>query len=376
MRTRLQTNQRVSGTLLLLGCAAILATAVATGAAPVTTPQPTPRPTPPAVGANNFNATRLPVAMAPKSRIPLPADAELWVDSEGTPMLNIPGVPADGVGKVQVVVYHPRGDRLAWAEFTAFYATQGLLSTSVKPLEALFSPLAQGPLTEANSNIEEIKVFNTTANGSFLVLGSINNTLTKSMLAYVVVVSGKLNNAQAMFAARGLVSGLTAQERSRRSVAAPPVPPGAAPGGSVARLQGPQLQQLLESILAGPHPARVKDMARVVLPQATAVVLSSVQMSSPLSTEQFVSFYIQQATKLGWGPPVSTDTSQPDSPTMLFQLPYNQGVAMIRSITSTAAGPAGPASRKTQTLVALMVEGKINVSALKPAAAPAPAGRN
>lgn len=308
-----------------------------------------------------------PVLLAPKSRLPYPADADVWVDAQGQPRVTVPGVEPGLIRGVAVLVYRPRGDSLTWGAQLELCARQGLLSAGGRPEFSVNSaPPASEESPDPNANAEETNAFRA-ADGGYVVLGQIRNLRTRHQLAYVVLLSGKLNGVQAVAQARSVVDELAGTAKLLRL--GPPVPPGSTAAGPSLRLEGDRVRQLLQGIeLSARSTPRVKAMARAVLPQATAVTLSTWRTAAALSDQAFFAFYLQQAVRLGWGPPIGQDESVPGRPTLLFQRPNGDGVMMVRAQPAPPGtlGPGGATNRLTTTLYVLMMEGKINAASLSP----------
>ena len=300
---------------------------------------------------------------ASKSGLPYPAGGDVWVDLQGTATAPLPGVPLDGIRKLQVLVIRPRGDQLTWEQFGQVYVDHGLLEPRPKAgMSLLDAPNVELAVPGAVLNHEETNLYPTRA-GQRLVLGLVRNLRTGHQLAYAVAIDGNLDNAQAIAYGKYVAKLLSGAAQVARS--APPVPPLAQPDGPVARLQGVHLQQLLNNLRQAPLLApRLKRMAEVVIPQASAITLSKWRTPTPMADQAFFTFYLQAAANLGWGAPVIQDATHAGRPTLLFERPNNSGVVMVRA-QPTPQNPLEPRAFPSTTIFILVMEGKIDVGALR-----------
>jgi hypothetical protein len=299
--------------------------------------------------------------VAPTSQLPYPKGAEWWADAQGTPTAMPPGMQMTDVQRVQALVYRAKGDALTWEQVTGMYVEQGILPP--KPafvLQSLLNPRSLPPIAEPV--VEEVQVYITQMGGAFLVLGFYRYPSSKQLLGYSVLLSGKVSAAQALVQGRAIAEELIKSAWVKRLT--PPVPPGAEAAAPVQRLEGRRLRDLLQAIQRNPNvSARVKEMARVVLPQATAVTFYQWRTQAPVSDRAFFEFYIGQADRMQWGPAVSRDETQPTRPTLLFQRPNNEGVIMVRAEPTTPV--LGQVNRASTTIFVLVMEGKIDISSLR-----------
>lgn len=302
-----------------------------------------------------------PYALAQTSRLPYPTGADRWVDavSAGTVSVNVPGAGVAMIRKQAVMVFRPAGDRMRWEDLEGMYSAAGILPPGAAPKLSLLK-LPEGEPPAGSGNAFEDRVYRTRIPGEHVALGLIRNLRTQNLLVYAVVLSSKLNDAQALLYARSTVESLAEEARQQRLKLPPPA--GAAPVAGVIRLQGAQLRQLQQSLVADPtvSPA-VKRMAEVVLPQATAVTRSVWRTRAPLADREFFTHYTAQARARGWSAPLSRDESEPGRPTLLFQRPYNSGVVLVRAQPTTGAQAL---VQPSTTIFQFEMEGTINVSAL------------
>ena len=304
--------------------------------------------------------------LAPKSRLPYPSDADVWVDAGGAVRAVVPapgaGAPAI-IQEARVLVFQPRADRLSLERLTALFAGSGILAAAQKPvLEASAVPPVKEGVADPNLNAGDARVYATPLPDQVLVIGLIRNIRSQNQLAFAVLFRGKLRPAQALLEARALVNDLAGKAKTRRQGL--PVPPGAEPADTTVRLEGPALRQLQISIEAAPGISiKVKEMARAVIPQATAITRSTWRCPGRLSDARFAQFYRQEAEKLGWSL-VSEDVTQSGRPTLLFRRPGGEGVVMVRA----EPGPTlvGAATRPHTIVYILAMDGKINVNSLLP----------
>jgi hypothetical protein len=304
------------------------------------------------------------VLLAPKSRLAYPSDADLWVDAQGAPSVVVPGVPVDAIKKLRVVVFRPKGDTLPFDPLKALYVSQGLLPAGAK--EALSISQTENTAPGLGVNQYETHVFETGAADENLVLGLVRNLGTQHQLAFAALLTGALDHAQAYLAGKTIAAELAEAVRLARLAPAPPAvlvpPPGSVFAAPTNTLSGPLLPEVLKSIEQGNLVSpRVKAMARVVIPQATSITLKVWRTSAPLADEAFLAFYIQQAARLGWGPPISQDQTQAGRPTLLFQRPNNDGVVMVRANPA----PLNPSIRPATIIKVLEMEGKIDAASLR-----------
>lgn len=296
------------------------------------------------------------VSLGPNSRLPYPADADVWVDGAGTFNRRVAPLPGGAAGMLisaSFIVFRPKDDNVKPEQIATMYTAGGYLMNGALPV---FKAVALPTAESTSGNAKETFVYRTRGGGKWLVLGLIRNMRTQHQLASVVILTGTLDSLQAVGEANRLVE-LYAGEAQRRR-AAPPMPTGTVAAGPTARWEGPKLAQLLDGIVRDPAvSARVKEMARTVIPQAVSINYSSWRTAAPLTDAAFLEFFMQQGAKLGWGAPVSTDETQPGRPTMLFQRPNSQGYVMIRAQPSPP--PAiGATARPSTTIIVLDLEGK------------------
>ncbi len=299
---------------------------------------------------------------APKSRLPYPADAEVWADATGTPLNTPPGVPVGAVKRVSILVFRPRGDVLPWDRFVQIYVADGKLAPNPE-LKLGLSPLPKvQPAATAPQNLEETNVYETRMGKDILVLGIIRNARTQHLLGYSVLVNGTLNNAQALVQARSMVTELA--ENARRIRISVPRPTNSVAAAPTWRIDGNRLRQLVQSIAkdASLSP-RVREIARVVMPQATAIEHSTFRTPRPVSDATFLDFYTRQTARQGWGQPIIRDTTQVGRPALLFQRPYDGAVILVRAQPTTMTAP-GMLGAPTTMIHVLVMEGKIDVSRL------------
>lgn len=298
-----------------------------------------------------------PVAVGPNSRLPYPSDADVWVDGSGTfnqPVAALPGGNPGMLISSSFIVFRPKGDSLKAEDFEALYVSNGYLTSGATPVfKATALPNSEAVVV---ANAKETFVYKTHVTGRWLVLGLIRNLRSQHQLASAVVLNGTLDSLQATSEANRLVELYAGEAQRRRQ--APPMPAGTLPSGPSARWDGTKLAQLLQSIERDVNiSARVKEMARTVIPQAVSINYSTWKTPAPMADQAFVDFYTQQAQKLGWGPPISTDLTQPGRPTILFQRPNAEGYVMIRAQPSPP-GPVGTVTRPSTTLIVLDLESK------------------
>jgi hypothetical protein len=301
---------------------------------------------------------RGPALPASVSQLAYPAGAEIWADARGEPNLVVTGATPGFVQRARVVVCRPKSDALKWPEFIQLYVRQGLLPASPdEPLATVFPP--KGNATDPNANEEETHVFRMQTPGEYLVLGLIRNLATQHQLGYTVVLSGRLDPAQALIQGRSIATELAMKARMRLLV-----PPNAAAAEPEYTLRGATLQGALPAILRDPTvPQRVKEMAKVVIPQATSIIRSAWRTAAPMSDQEFFDFYTRQAERLDWGAPLLKDETQPGRPTLLFQRPGDQGVVMVRAQATPLT--VSVVTQPSTTLYILVMQGKINASGLR-----------
>lgn len=314
-------------------------------------------------GGREEKAAAAPVTLhGPKSRLPYPADAEIWADATGTPLNAPPGVPVGAVKRVSILVFRPRGDVLPWNRFVQIYVADGKLEPNPE-LKLGLTPLPKvQPAATAPQNLEETNVYETRMGKGILVLGIIRNTRTRHLLAYSVLVNGTLNNAQALVQARSMVTELA--ENARRIRLSVPRPTNSVAAAPTWRIDGNRLRQLVQSIEKDANLSpRVREIARVVMPQATAIEHSTFRTPRAISDSSFIDFYTQQTARQGWGQPIIRDTTQIGRPALLFQRPYDGAVILVRAQPTTLTAP-GMLGRPTTMIHILVMEGKIDVSRL------------
>lgn len=330
-------------------CAAILTVSAALPLADPALSEPTIREFRPSI-----DPLGVAVAAPDVAPLPYPAGAEVWVSQVGRPQSATPGVLPSSIQKIQVLIFRPADDTLRWSDFARIYVDQGIVAPNTEPFKFLSLPRAANPLAD----IEETSAYMTRNEGEVLVLGTIRRPGNGFTLGYTVLVKGKLSKVQAMMQAPPVVKQFLYQEKTRRMV--PPMPQGSAAYTPTVRVT--DIRSIQQAILTKAEISqRVKEMARVILPQATAVTVSSSRTPQPMTDKEFFDFYAQATAKLGWGPPISRDETQPTRPSLLYQLPFNDSVVMIRGATGTMAGTIRP-STYINTLV---IEGRINTSALR-----------
>jgi len=327
------------------------------------------------LGARAAAAPEAPVSpVAPTSKLAYPAGADLWVDVGGADSISVTNPPGN-VTKVAVLVFAPKGNNLDWDGLTSLYVEQRLLPAAPK---AEFG-MRFGPAVGSAANEEEVNAYKPTVEGQMLVLGLIRNLMSRNQLAYAVLLTGKLTNSQAVTVGRAKAQALAELARELREKAkggvTPPAPAPvpsvipSPPGGSVQiepirLITGPGLAALLQKIQQSALiSARVKEMSRVVIPQATSVRLYTWRTSLPMTDQQFVAYYTSTAQRLGWGQPISRDDRAAAHPTLLFQMPNNAGVAMVRAQPSPVI--SAPGRGPTVEIFLLVMEGRINASALR-----------
>ena len=293
---------------------------------------------------------------APKSALPLPMGAELWVDQAGRPTDTIAGVPTGAIERMRVLAFRPK-TAMNVEQFAALCVAQGLLPGGQPAVLNSSEP----PKGEAQ-NQEDVYTFPTGQADQWLVLGFIRNLRTQNQLAYAVMVDGQVTAPQALAQSRALLTVLAENARQQRITPTPPA--GATSSDASRRFVGPALGQMLQGIRRDPlvNP-QVKAMAGAVIPQASSVTLHKWRTVAPLGDEAFFDFYTGQASRMGWGLPISRDARQPGRPTLLFQLPDGAGVVMVRAQATPIVGP-GAAPRPATILYVLVIEGRIDVSAL------------
>lgn len=297
------------------------------------------------------------VAVGPNSHLPYPSDADVWVDGSGTFNQTVSAMPGGNPGMLvssSFIVFRPKGDNLKIEDFTALYVNNGHLTPGAAPVFRTAALPNRETATVANA--KETFVYKTRTTGRWLVLGLIRNLRSQNQLASAVVLNGTLDTLQATSEANRLVELYAGEAQRRRQ--APPMPAGTVPSGPTSRWDGTKLAQLLQSITRDTSLSpRVKEMARSVIPQAVSINYSTWKTPTPLSDQAFVDFYTQQAQKLGWGAPTSTDLTQAGKPTLLFQRPNSEGYVMLRAQPSPP-GPVGTVTRPSTTIIVLDLEGK------------------
>lgn len=296
------------------------------------------------------------VALAPRSTLPYPLRAELWVDAEGAPTVTPPGVPIGAILRVRVVVFRPERDRLEQDTLVRLLVAAGRLAPNASP--RLVAEPDRRSLAAVNR--ESTQVYAGKLPNEMVVLGQVQNTATQHLLAYAVVVSGTLNAAQALVQARAVVAELA--ERARLTRLAVPRPSGSVPVSPTWRLEGARLRELARSIeqdvTLSPS---VRSIARVLLPQSAAVEYSAWRTREPLTDQAFFDFYSQHTLRQGWGSPISRDATQPGRPSLLYQRPADGAVVLIRASTPA---PIAALPRAGTTLTVLVMEGRINLQGL------------
>lgn len=302
---------------------------------------------------------------APVSKLPVPAGSEIWVDVEGSGPIILPAPGLNTSPVVQrssVLVVHPRGDALAWEEWLRMFHHAGMVAENAAPLLRSSTPAtAAAPGGPPAPPTGEYRVYGTRVATEFLVLGIQKDPKSGQQQVSAVLFSGRMDRTQALTQAQSLIAELTARAVAARG--AVPVPAGAIPAAQEIRFSGAQLRSMLTGILQDPSVSpRVKEMSRVVLPQATSLRFSVWRTREYLSDASFFDFYTQQGARLGWGQPLTRDETQPNHPALLFQRPNNDGVVMVRAQPSSM--PRGAASRVPAHIFVLVIEGKIDASSL------------
>lgn len=297
-----------------------------------------------------------PTAVGPNSHLSYPADADVWVDGSGTFNQTVAALPGGNSGMLvsaSFIVFRPKGDNLKIEEFATLYVSDGYLMAGAAPVFRAAS-LPSGDTGVANA--KETFVYKTRTPGRWLVLGLIRNLRSQNQLASAVVLNGTLDTLQATSEANRLVELYAGEAQRRRQ--APPMPAGTVPAGPSSRWEGAKLTQLLQAITRDATISpRVKEMARTVIPQSTSINYSTWKTPTPMADQAFVEFYTQQAQKLGWGAPTSTDLTQAGRPTLLFQRPNGEGYIMLRAQPSPP-GPVGTVTRPSTTIIVLDLEAK------------------
>ncbi len=300
------------------------------------------------------------VVLAPTTRLPYPMDSELLVDRQPAMMPSIPGLPANAVRKCLIAAFRPRQpislDELA----RAYVAAQYLPNQPGVALEVSETAPANA------TTVRQARVYRSVLPDEYVILGSIRETRSQAQILYGVVISGNIGRAEALVRAEPVVSGLISsyvlEERTRRLQI--PIPGGSQPSSPMIRIEGLGLVQLAASIeqstVVSP---RVKEIARIVLPQASGVTHMAWQTPNRISDKGFFTFYLQQAEKLGWGQPVSQDQTRVGHPTLLFQRPANQGVVLVRAQPTPLV--TGKLNKPSTTLYILVIEGRIDVTTLR-----------
>jgi hypothetical protein len=305
------------------------------------------------------------VPQAPaRSGLPSPPNADIWADALGEFPVTIPGAEPGARVRARAIVFRPRGDNLAWADHVQAFVQKGFIGAGVSPsFSTLSLPPGEAAVADPEANAEDTSAYATGGLGDYLVLGFIRNLRTQHQIAYGVVLNGaKLNAPQALIQGRSLATMLALQYKLHTN--GPPRPPGSVAAAPSRALAGQNLMLLLQSIERSLLVStRVKEMARAVIPQATKVELWTYRTAAYMPDDVIIAFYMEQARRLGWEGPVSRDETQKGRPTLLFQQPNGAGVVMVRSEPTPIVGgiPAGPSN----TVVILMLEGKIDVNALR-----------
>src|SRR5262249_7822096 len=148
--------------------------------------------------------------------------------------------------------------------------------------EVYTPPLAGSTRTD----VERSQAYFTRNPDETLIIGTLQSTTTRLTLGYAVLTEGKLSNFQAVPQAQAVVRNFVKQWKIRR--AEKPVPEGATIASPIYRLQGPQLATLQQSILENPRVSqRVKEMARVVIPQATSITTKTYRTSARIQDRDF-----------------------------------------------------------------------------------------
>ncbi len=303
---------------------------------------------------------------ATQTRLPYPADAELWIDRTPAGVPVIPGLRTGAIRRMDVLAFRPKNDQMTLDQAAMLYSTLQVLSPAPRPVMELVNPPIPPAPAGAPQTSETVRVYRGMVPGQVVVLGSAQDLRTRALLIYLVQITGTVGNPEALLQAKTVVSGYMLEERGRRSQ--PPIPPGSAPVRPIVRFEGPRIQELAQSIeRSATVSAQVKEIARVVLMQSSGVMYGAWQTSAPLTDQAFFDFYQTQTQKLGWGPAISRDETQPGHPTLLLQRPHNDGVVLVRA-EPTARPVLGKSGGPSTTVVVLVIEGSINVSALKPRA--------
>lgn len=312
--------------------------------------------------------------LAPKSRLPYPAGAEIWVDAEGVPLAAVPGVELGAVKRVRVLIFRPAGDRVGVPELVPLFVAAEILPPNPRPVLSVLAGLPPVPAAAAAAR-HDLHLYKTRNPSELLGLGLRRHLVPGPqpgpVVAYGVVLTGRVEPAGAAVQVQAIVDSLAAREAVARL--APPVPPGSVLTSQV-RVDGPRLPLLVRNIEGDPTvPVRMKEITRAVIPQARMVLLHTWRTPGPLSGKAVVDFYLEQAAQRGWGPPVSRDESVPGQPMLLFQRPNDEGVLMVRAVTTplpapgVPAAPGAPSSRAAATMIVILeMPGRIDLDRLKP----------
>jgi hypothetical protein len=298
------------------------------------------------------------VSLGPNSRLPYLEGADVWVDGAGTFNQVVAALPGGSPGMLvsaSFIVFRPKDETLKPDQLASVYATNGYIAPSSQPVFKASSVPSDDVASPGNA--KETLVYKTRGSGKWLVIGLIRNVRTQHQLAFGVVLTGNLDSLQALSEANRLVELYAGEAQRRRQ--APPMPTGTVPAGPTARWTGTKITELLSGIVRDPNVSdRVKEMARTVIPQATSINYTTWRTPSLMADQAFIDFYLQQGTKLGWGPPASTDETVPGRPTMLFQRPNNEGFLLIRAQPTSRNARVGTVARPSTTIIVLDVETK------------------
>jgi hypothetical protein len=296
------------------------------------------------VAAQNPPAPAL--TLAASSRLPHPPRAEVWADAQGAPGFTSPGfagpgIPAGPVQHVRVLVFQPAGSGTSGGvsgldrdALVAISVAAGLIPSEATPAFDVLSTPRMGAAAAAGARVhkEQTSVYKMASPNETLVMGIVSSAISSGPFAYLVVLHGRINNVQSVAYAREVVGHLV---QRRLQPALPGPPPGAVPAGPTVRLQGGGIRQLQQTIEQNSMlSARVKVLAQNLLPNASAVTLSTWRLPSTVSDQALAAYYRQQALAAGWGAPVVEDLSVPRHPTLLFQPAGGataSGTVMIRA---------------------------------------------
>jgi hypothetical protein len=140
-----------------------------------------------------------------------------------------------------------------------------------------------------------------------------------------------------------------------------------------ARLSEEQIPAAKQSISAGPYPVTVRRQVEQILSRARTVTLS--RWRSPAPAKDVVTFYRQQLIARRVEPPL-IDVTDPSGATLVYKLPQDAGLLMIRVYPDTApslalGGRLAPTGRVIISL--LQIEGATDLPSAPAATPGAPA---